>query len=64
MLKIQNFDSALTQLRKTFAEHPEIVQRARELSSLYTDKRGLTVVDVVASRQRRYESYVVPKLLP
>lgn len=64
MLEIENWNSALSLLRRTIAEHPELKERANELPILYRDKRGLMVVDVVASRQRRYESYVVPKLLP
>jgi len=64
MLEIQKWDSTLTQLRKTIAEHPEIALRARNLPNLYKNKRGLMIVDVITSRQRRYESFVVPKLLP
>lgn len=64
MLQIENWNTAIAQIRKTIQAHPEISQRALNLPKLYEGKRGLMVVDVVASRQRRYESYVVPKLLP
>lgn len=37
--------------------------QATELQERYRYKRGLMVLDVVASRQRRYESHVVPHYL-
>jgi hypothetical protein len=63
-MEILNWDPALDKLRKTIAENPTIYKLAQELPELYKGKRGLMVVDVVASRQRRYEKYVVAKLLP
>ena len=64
MFRIDNWDTALYKLRSTLAEKPEIRERAIKLPKLYSNMRGLMVVDVVASRQRRYENYVVAKLLP
>lgn len=39
------------------------IAQATELQRRYRHKRGLMVLDVVASRQRRYESHVVPHYL-
>jgi hypothetical protein len=39
------------------------IAQATELQRRYRHRRGLMVLDVVASRQRRYESHVVPHYL-
>ncbi len=44
--------------------YPEVKIAADQLPKTYIGKRGLMVVDVVASRQRKYDEYVKPKLLP
>ena len=41
----------------------DAIAQANELQSRYKHKRGLMVLDVVASRQRRYQSHVVPHYL-
>lgn len=63
-MNIPGFDQAVVVLRTTLADHPELKLKAANLGKMYEGRRGLMVVDVVASRQRRYETYVVPKLLP
>lgn len=39
-------------------------ESAAEIQKLYVDKRGTMVVDVIASRRRRYESQVRDRILP
>jgi hypothetical protein len=63
-MEIPGYASAVETLRNTLKSHPELKEKAGSLGTLYQGRRGLMVVDVVASRQRRYETYVVPKLLP
>jgi len=63
-MEVPGYQGAVEELRKTLTLHPELKEKAANLGVLYQGRRGLMVVDVVASRQRRYESYVTPKILP
>ena len=63
-MNIPNWDDAVSAVRDCLRRNPNISLKAREYGNIYRNKRGLMVVDVVASRQRKYDTYVVPKLLP
>lgn len=63
-LIIPNWDRAIFEIGSAIKNNPTIKQRAHEYGKKYEGERGLMVVDVVSSRQRRYESHVVAKLLP
>lgn len=63
-MDIPGWSKAVSDIRSTLDKNPELATKARNLAHLYADKRGIMIVDVVASRQRRYTSYVVPKILP
>jgi hypothetical protein len=43
---------------------PRYLDAAKSIGSLYKDRRGLMVVDVVASRRRRYDKTVLGVILP
>lgn len=64
ILIIPNIDSAVSEISKALKENPRLKKQAADYGNLYQGERGLMIVDVVASRQRRYESYVRPKILP
>jgi hypothetical protein len=63
-MKIPNWDKAVKEVKSLIRQHPDLIKRGQVLGAQYKDKRGLMVVDCVASRQRKYEDYVKPKLLP
>jgi hypothetical protein len=63
-MKIPNWDVAVSAVRDCLRRNPNLSLKAREYGGIYRGKRGLMVVDVVASRQRKYDTYVVPKILP
>lgn len=63
MLDIPNWHTAVTEIRELVA-NPEVTKSAKNFGAVYRGKRGLMIVDVVSSSQRRYEQYVKPKLLP
>lgn len=63
-LDIPNWDRAVSGVKKSIKDNPDLIGKAKSLGLMYKDERGLMIVDCVASRQRRYESYVVPKILP
>jgi len=63
-MEVPGYGPAVETLRNTLSRHPELKEKAAGLGILYQGRRGLMVVDAIASRQRRYETYVVPKLLP
>ena len=63
-MEIPNWEQAIQSVKKTLAENPDLVAKANILRQKYQDQRGLMIVDCVASRQRRYDTYVVPKLIP
>lgn len=58
-----SFPEALERLRKVL-EDPKVAKEVERIKGLYRGQRGLMVVDVVASRQRRYESGVEGRILP
>lgn len=61
---VPNVKYAADEIKKDLSDNPSLKSRALEYGNVYRGARGLMVVDVVASRQRRYDSYVVTKLLP
>jgi len=63
-MKIPNWDVAVSAVRDSLRRNPNLSLKAREYGSIYRGKRGLMVVDVVASRKRRYDTDVVPRILP
>jgi hypothetical protein len=63
-MEIPGKENAINEIRKVLVNYPDVKIAARQLPRLYIGQRGLMVVDVVASRQRKYEEYVKPKLLP
>ncbi len=63
-MEIPGKEKAINEIRKVLDNYPDVKIAARQLPRLYIGQRGLMVVDVVASRQRKYEEYVKPKLLP
>ena len=63
-MQIPGKEIAIAEIKKVLAGFPEVTLAAKQLPKQYIGKRGLMVVDVVASRQRKYDEYVKPKLLP
>ena len=51
-------ESASERLRLRATLHPELLLKASNLSKMYQNKRALMVIDVVASRQRHYQTQV------
>lgn len=60
---IDNFSPAIEAIRERL-DNPQVNAEAARIHNLYRGRRGLMVVDVVASRQRRYKSAVVERILP
>lgn len=63
-MNIPNQLNAIYEIRKALEENSSLKERAANYGTLYKGERGLMVVDVVSSRQRRYDSYVIPKIIP
>ena len=63
-MQIPGKEIAIAEIKKVLTGFPEVTLAAKQLPKQYIGKRGLMVVDVVASRQRKYDEYVKPKLLP
>ena len=63
-MNIPNWEKAIKTVKNTLSENPDLIAKANALGQKYQNQRGLMIVDCVASRQRRYDSYVVPKLIP
>ena len=63
-MNIPNWNQAIISVQKILAENPDLIKKAKALGKKYQDKRGLMIVDCVSSRQRKYDSYVLTKLLP
>ena len=61
---IPGIEEAKSEIKRVLETYPEVKTAAEQLPKAYVGKRGLMVVDVVASRQRKYDEYVRPKLLP
>lgn len=64
VLNIPNWDRTLELLENILSNNPQIRDKATRLPKIYEGNRGLMVVDVVSSRQRKYETYVKSKLVP
>lgn len=60
---VTNFPDALELIRQRIVDR-NAKEEAMRIQNLYKGKRGLMVVDVVASRQRQYEAAVVGRILP
>lgn len=58
-----SFPEAIDGIRRRL-ESPRIKDEVARIQNLYKGRRGLMVVDVVSSRQRRYDSMVVNRILP
>jgi hypothetical protein len=55
------WEQAVRELRNLLAEHgDEARRRAEQYSGFYQGRRGSMVLDVVTSRQRRYQNRVLP----
>lgn len=63
-MNIPNWDEAVAVIQQALRTNPGIRLKASKVGNIYQSRRGLMVVDCVASRQRKYREYVVPKLLP
>jgi hypothetical protein len=61
---IPNWNYAVEQVKRVLVSDKDVKKKAQDYGLIYKNRRGLMVVDVVASRQRKYLEYVVPKLLP
>lgn len=64
VLDIPNWDTISKLMKNVLYENPDIRKSARKLPEIYLGNRGLMIVDVVCSRQRKYENYVKSSLLP
>ena len=64
MLEIPEWTNIVRNVRRLLQDNPEFRENSMFLMSKYKDKRGLMIVDCVASRRRKYNEYVIPKLLP
>lgn len=62
MRQLPNWDNAVTAVKRKLVS-TDASRKAKELQLRYVGKRGLMVLDVVASRQRRYDKVVVPHYL-
>ena len=63
MFVLDNLEEVCGEISKRQAMRPDFKQRAKKLGTSYTGTRGTMIVDVVGSRQRRYTSYVQPKII-
>ena len=63
-MEIPGWSLAANQIREVLQQNPEVTEKASELASIYANRRGTMVVDVVASRQRNYEKRVALRLIP
>lgn len=63
-MKIPNWNTAVAAIKNDLESNPNLKILAARYGNVYKGARGLMVVDVVASRQRRYDTYVIPKILP
>lgn len=63
-MEIPNWSKVVKTVQLTLKRNPDLIEVANQLSHKYQDRRGLMIVDCVTSRQRKYDEYVVKKLLP
>lgn len=60
---LDNLDSVCSHLARRMEANPQFRKRATEMGKSYVGHRGTMVVDVIGSRQRKYTSYVKPKII-
>ena len=60
---LPTWNSAVAKLSERVSS-PEIKGKVQEIQSVYRGSRGPMVVDVVASRRRRYETHVAGRIIP
>ena len=60
---LKNLEEVCVEIKKRQLVRPDFKQRAKELGNSYNGARGTMIVDVIGSRQRRYTSYVQPKII-
>jgi hypothetical protein len=60
---LPTWNSAVAKLSQRVSS-PEIKGKVQEIQSVYRGSRGPMVVDVVASRRRRYETHVAGRIIP
>lgn len=63
MFVLKNLEEVCGEISKRQAMRPDFKQRAKKLGISYGGARGTMIVDVIGSRQRRYTSYVQPKII-
>lgn len=63
MRALPSWEAAISSTSQKIAT-PEMKQKVREIQHLYVGARGPMVVDVVASRRRRYETHVAGRIIP
>lgn len=63
MRTLPSWKSAIVQVSSR-VRSPEIRDKVKEIKTLYIGARGPMVVDVVASRRRRYETHVKGRIIP
>jgi hypothetical protein len=60
---LKNLEVVCSEISKRQELRPDSKQRAKVLGTKYKGSRGTMIVDVIGSRQRRYKSYVQPKII-
>ena len=60
---LKDLDKVCSEIFKRQTMRPDFKQRAKNLGTSYSGARGTMIVDVIGSRQRRYTSYVQPKII-
>ena len=60
---LENLDQVCAAISARQQTRPDFRQRAKSVGTAYSGARGTMIVDVIGSRQRRYESYVKPKII-
>jgi hypothetical protein len=63
LCRLPAWDRVLDKVRRLVSKQM-VEEEVQKIRGLYVGKRGLMVVDVVASRRRRYESHVEKTILP
>ena len=63
-MEIPNWPKVVQTVQLTLKRNSDLIEVVNQLPQKYQDRRGLMIVDCVTSRQRKYDEYVVKKLLP
>lgn len=63
MRSLGNWESAIDKVSARVSS-PEIQHKVHEIQNLYKGARGPMLVDVVASRRRRYDTHVAGRIIP